>query len=782
MNKRLLLVFIFVSLSSSLNSATYFVSTTGLDTNTGTQSSPWKTIQYAADNVSPGDTVLVNTGTYSETVTIEVVATAVSSITFRANGTNVIISHSSSWNGGVIFIGPDAEYIVIDGFTITGGGNANGIRVDVSDHITIKNCKCYQNYRGIFTDFSNYLLLENNVCHDNPGEHGIYVSNSCTYPTVRGNVLYGNEGAGLHMNGDQEIALPAGYTLPLGIISHALVENNIIYENGSGAALSMDGVQDSIVRNNLIYDNYSQGLTFFQIDGSDGSKRNKILNNTIYNTAGTGSRAMGIEDNSSDCTVMNNIIIGGSNGTSAVEVYNSSLVGLTMNNNIIYNNGSAGLVTNNNGSTYTTLSAWQSASGKDANSKSVIPTSVFLNIGTGTFRLSGNSQAKDAGATLSDVPADIDGKTSPIGSAYDIGCYEFGAPVEYFAISGYALDGSGAGISVVIVTLSGSTNTTTITSGTGYYEFSNISSGTFTITANKQDWVFSSPIVLTNISTNQNAQNFTGTYSGTSVLCSISGYIKETTNSPISGVTVSLSGPENTTALTDSTGFYQFMNLSTGTYVVTPGLTNWVFDPLSYSYSPLSSDQNNQNFTATYTGTTYKISGSIKDASGIVVHATIALTGTLTRSASTNVAGYYEFTGLPPGSYTVEPQEEHWVFDPANTTIQITNADITTQNFTGTYNGSVELVARNNLINPLKGDKVILTYNIHSAGNVSMEIYNLQGKLIKTVIDNANLGIGSHSVEWNGKDNGETVVPTGIYIVSLKQNGSVIKKKICVMK
>jgi hypothetical protein len=46
----------------------FYVSTSGLDSNPGSQSSPWATIQHAAIVAAPGDTVHVASGTYSATV------------------------------------------------------------------------------------------------------------------------------------------------------------------------------------------------------------------------------------------------------------------------------------------------------------------------------------------------------------------------------------------------------------------------------------------------------------------------------------------------------------------------------------------------------------------------------------------------------------------------------------------------------------------------------------------------------------------------------------------
>jgi len=47
-----------------------FVSPAGNDANAGTQASPWKTLQFAANQLVPGDTLVVRGGRYPETVTL----------------------------------------------------------------------------------------------------------------------------------------------------------------------------------------------------------------------------------------------------------------------------------------------------------------------------------------------------------------------------------------------------------------------------------------------------------------------------------------------------------------------------------------------------------------------------------------------------------------------------------------------------------------------------------------------------------------------------------------
>ena len=57
---------------AAVSNASFYVSTTGNDSNSGTIDSPWRTIQHAANSVQAGDTVYVRGGVYSESVNISV--------------------------------------------------------------------------------------------------------------------------------------------------------------------------------------------------------------------------------------------------------------------------------------------------------------------------------------------------------------------------------------------------------------------------------------------------------------------------------------------------------------------------------------------------------------------------------------------------------------------------------------------------------------------------------------------------------------------------------------
>ncbi len=180
------------------------------------------------------------------------------------------------------------SYWVVDGLEVA-KAPMWGINLGRTDHVTVRNCRvhdCHQT--GIFTSFSDHPLIENNESYGNH-EHGIYHSNSGDYPIIRGNRCHHNDCCGIHMNGDTNMGGD-------GLIQHALVEGNVVWENGKrsgGSGINCDGVSDSIIRNNLLYDNHASGISIFAIDGAEGSSRNEIYNNTVV-VAADGRWALNI--------------------------------------------------------------------------------------------------------------------------------------------------------------------------------------------------------------------------------------------------------------------------------------------------------------------------------------------------------------------------------------------------------------------------------------------------------------------------------------------------------
>src|SRR5207237_3549585 len=122
-----------------------------------------------------------------------------------------------------------------------------------ADHVSVlNNTVTNPGTWGIFTGFTDDLLVQANTCSGAQQQHGLYVSNSSQRPVIRGNTLYNNHDCGIQLNAD----VTQGGS---GIISGALIEDNIIHDNGTGggAGINLDGVQSSRIQNNLLYNNHA---------------------------------------------------------------------------------------------------------------------------------------------------------------------------------------------------------------------------------------------------------------------------------------------------------------------------------------------------------------------------------------------------------------------------------------------------------------------------------------------------------------------------------------------
>lgn len=65
MKKLLFILIFFFSILTSSQAATYYMATTGSNSNNGSESSPWLTLIYSISQMSGGDTLIIEDGTYS---------------------------------------------------------------------------------------------------------------------------------------------------------------------------------------------------------------------------------------------------------------------------------------------------------------------------------------------------------------------------------------------------------------------------------------------------------------------------------------------------------------------------------------------------------------------------------------------------------------------------------------------------------------------------------------------------------------------------------------------
>lgn len=245
------------------------------------------------------------------------------------------------------------------------------------------------------------------------------------------------------------------------------------------------------------------------------------------------------------------------------------------------------------------------------------------------------------------------------------------SPAAKFSLSGRVKDEQGSAMANVTVTLSGSQSVTTKTDLNGDYIFANLpTSGQYTVTPAKEFYVFDSPQETFVTPSGDRIANFTANLNTRIV----KGTIKAGTT-PLAGVTVTLSGSANGTAVTDNAGAYSFTLERGGNYTFTPAKAHYTFEPASRSVTDLRADTQ-----LDFGGTVAKhsISGRVVSRmSQSIAGVVMTLSGSATGTAITAADGSYAFTDLDGGgNYTITGAKDGYGFAPPSMLFNDLGTDI----------------------------------------------------------------------------------------------------------
>ncbi len=86
----------------------------------------------------------------------------------------------------------------------------------------------------------------------------------------------------------------------------------------------------------------------------------------------------------------------------------------------------------------------------------------------------------------------------------------------------------------------------------------------------------------------------------------------------------------------------------------------------------------------------------------------------------------------------------------------------------------------NNYPNPFN-PKTNIAFSIKEAGYTTLEVYNMKGQLMKTLVNEVKEN-GNYTVTWNGKDNSGKNVSSGVYFYKMETGKYVSTKKMILMK
>jgi outer membrane protein assembly factor BamB len=91
-----------------------------------------------------------------------------------------------------------------------------------------------------------------------------------------------------------------------------------------------------------------------------------------------------------------------------------------------------------------------------------------------------------------------------------------------------------------------------------------------------------------------------------------------------------------------------------------------------------------------------------------------------------------------------------------------------------------DMIITSNYPNPFNSSTTI-SYTIPESSHAKLEIYNLKGQLIATLLNRFQTA-GYHQLEWNGRDNSGKSVATGIYFYSIKTENFNQTSKMALLK
>jgi protocatechuate 3,4-dioxygenase beta subunit len=222
-----------------------------------------------------------------------------------------------------------------------------------------------------------------------------------------------------------------------------------------------------------------------------------------------------------------------------------------------------------------------------------------------------------------------------------------GAPTTY-CISGRIADSAGNPIPGVIV--NGSQTDTN-----GNYQICGLAAGTYIVTPAKTGYTFTPATRNVTVPPNATGVDFIGSVT----TYTISGRITDSGGSPAAGIAIS--DGQGHTATTNGNGEYAFTNLGANTYTITPTKSGCTFAPASLSVT-VPPDAPNKNFTINCP-TLSTISGRVTDAAGNPI-AGVSVRTTAGYSATTDAAGDYTITDLPPNTYNISASKTGCTFTP----------------------------------------------------------------------------------------------------------------------
>jgi hypothetical protein len=401
---------------------TYYVATNGSDANAGTEQSPWRTVQKAANTLNAGDTALIRAGTYYERVTLNRSGQTGLPLAFQNYPGEAVVIDANGKGGSGIFAISNCSHISVAGLKLINGSGSStsGIEVSSVDDLAIENCHTYiTKNSGIKVNYSSNVLINNNEIEracDTGGEEDISIKLDSNHVTVSYNHIHDSNHEGIDVKEGAHDVLVLGnhihnverqglYTDSWNRHTYNIEFNsNVVHDCqfGMGACAEMGGLLENVwFVNNIVYNCEGPGMFVADWGGATPHpiQNAYYINNTIHNTGWDWGQGMFFDTNEANNVVVRNNIF--SQMTVTPILVQKEPISKTIDNN---------LSNTLNG----TQPGW-----------CILGVPSYANLAAGDFRLRKGSPGIDIGSGLLAPPDDLDGDPRPMAAAFDMGAFEW---------------------------------------------------------------------------------------------------------------------------------------------------------------------------------------------------------------------------------------------------------------------------------------------------------------------------------------------------------------------
>jgi Right handed beta helix region len=354
----ILVFLVFASGASGQANTSFYVSTSGNDSNPGTQAAPWRTIQHAVDKARAGSSVNVHGGIYEELVSI--------------NGSG------NSSEGFITIRSYPGETAILDATRFTPSGRSGILTIHSQSYVRVEGFEI-RNFHtaehrltplgiSVIGAGSHIELLKNNVHHieqtfdgrDAPGRggngFGIAVYGTDAKTPITDLIIDGNEVHHLKTGSSESLVVN-------GNVTNFRITHNIVHDNNNigidvigfertAPDPAVDQARDGVVSGNLVYNITSRGNPAYGNDQSsdgiyvDGGTRVIIEQNVIHDVDFGIELASEHKDRATSyITARNNLIYHCNTAGVSIGGYDPErgrTEHCTVVNNTLYDNDSAG--------------------------------------------------------------------------------------------------------------------------------------------------------------------------------------------------------------------------------------------------------------------------------------------------------------------------------------------------------------------------------------------------------------------------------------------------------